>query len=115
MGCLEDSDVSGWGLLGTIWIVHFCLNVRLGLPLAFQARDSPWETGGGRVSPKGKPTYLVPNRVSEVFKEEGVLVARLCWGPGEPHSDSCCLTEGPAQPLTAQLGKRRPRGDLGDC
>lgn len=79
----EDSDISGWSLLGTVWIVHFCLNIRLGLPLAFQARDSPWEMGCGRVYPEGKPTYLVPNRVSEVFKEEVVLVARPCRGPGE--------------------------------
>lgn len=42
------------GLLVTLQIGHFYLLVRLGLPLAFQARDSPRKMGGGRVCPQGK-------------------------------------------------------------
>lgn len=57
----------------------------------------------------GNPTYLDPKRVSEAFKEERVLVARLCRGPGESQNDSWGLTEDPVQLLTAQLGKQRPR------
>ena len=40
----------------------------------------------------GEPTYLDPKRVSEAFKEERVLVARLRRGPGEPENDSWGLT-----------------------
>ena len=34
------------------------------------------------------PTYLDPNRVSEAFKEERVLVAKPRRGPGEPQNAS---------------------------
>lgn len=59
-------------------------------------------------NPNGNPAYLDPNRVSGVFKEERVLVARLSSGPGEPQDESCCRTEDPVQLLTAQLGTQRP-------
>ena len=109
----EDSYHWGGGLLGTLQIVPFCLSGRLGLPLAFQTRDSPGKTVGCREYPTANPTYLDPKRVSEAFKDERVLVARLRSGPGEPQNDSWGLTDDPVQLLTAQLGKQRPREGQG--
>lgn len=101
------------GLLDTLQMVQFCLNVRLGLLSAFRARDGPGEAGGGTAYSGGNPTYLDPKRESEVLKEESVLAARLRRGPGEPQNDSWGLTNDAVQLLTAQRGIRdseRSRG-----
>lgn len=83
-----QETVISLGLLVTLQISHFYLLVRLGLPLAFQARDSPRKMDGGRVcAPKGNATNLDPKRVSEAFQEERVLVPRLCRGPVKPQND----------------------------
>lgn len=81
--------------------------------MAFQARTAPGKWVVVECTLSGKPTYLVPKRVSEAFKEERALVARLCRGPGESQNDSWGLTEDPVQLLTAQLGKQRPRQGQG--
>lgn len=49
-----QQTVISLGLLVALHNGHCDLLVRLGLPLVFQARDSPRKMGGSRVCPQGK-------------------------------------------------------------